>query len=108
MEDVNTDFCIECECKHPTGKLGLFTIKETLKLASKVKILLFFCTECECKVNYFFKIGVVCCCNAQGSNGNNCVANGICNCRANIVGRKCDSCAGGHFNFPMCQGKNHY
>ena len=48
---------------------------------------------------------MVCCCNAQGSNGNNCVANGICSCRANIVGRKCDSCASGSFNFPTCQGK---
>ena len=51
----------------------------------------------------FFHISA-CNCNTQGSNGNNCTANGVCSCIDNIVGRKCDSCAGGHFNFPTCQG----
>ena len=31
-----------------------------------------------------------CNCNPQGSNGNDCDANGVCSCRANIVGNKCD------------------
>ena len=48
-----------------------------------------------------------CDCNTEGSNGSSCNAGGICSCKAQIVGSKCDSCAVGYFNFPTCQGK-HY
>ena len=51
----------------------------------------------------FFPISA-CNCNPQGAIGSNCNANGVCSCRANIVGSKCNSCADGGFNFPTCQG----
>ena len=47
-----------------------------------------------------------CNCNSQGgSNGSNCNANGVCNCKTNIVGDKCTECVAGYFNFPLCEGK---
>ena len=46
-----------------------------------------------------------CACNTQGSYGTSCNADGICSCKANIIGSKCDSCAAGYFNFSTCQGK---
>ena len=56
-------------------------------------------------VTYIFFIFSDCDCNAQGSYGNTCNANGECNCKANIVGNKCNACSAGFYNFPNCQGK---
>ena len=67
----------------------------------------------NCKANivgskYYLIFQISACdCDTQGSNGYSCDANGICSCKANILGSKCNSCVGGRFNFPTCQG-NHY
>ena len=55
---------------------------------------------------FFFIFQISACgCNTQGSNGNSCSPNGVCSCKANIIGSKCDSCAAGYSNFPTCQGQ---
>ena len=41
----------------------------------------------------------------QGAYSNTCNANGKCNCKANVVGNKCNTCSVGFYNFPTCQGK---
>ena len=58
-----------------------------------------------CICNFIFQI-LACGCNTHGSDGSSCNSNGVCSCKANIIGSKCDSCASGRFNFPICQGKD--
>ena len=43
----------------------------------------------------------------EGSNGNDCDDYGKCNCtNENVIGDKCNSCAGGFYGFPQCtQGR---
>ena len=55
----------------------------------------------------FFFSFVDCACDTQGTVGNdvNCNDNGICNCKANIDGDKCDTCSAGYYNFPACTGR---
>ena len=50
---------------------------------------------------------VDCKCDLEGSNGNDCDDYGKCNCtNENVIGDKCNSCAGGFFGFPNCtQGR---
>ena len=49
-----------------------------------------------------------CECNAQGSAKLSCNSDGICACKDNITGDKCDDCILGHFPFPDCnRGKIH-
>ena len=45
-----------------------------------------------------------CNCNVEGSNGITCDDDGICSCKANIINDKCDACAPGFFDFPVCPG----
>ena len=59
-----------------------------------------------CNIYILFNF-VDCECNLAGSYGNTCDANGKCNCKANIVGNKCDTCSVGYWNFPACEGKNY-
>ena len=50
-----------------------------------------------------------CDCNEHGSNGTSCDDNGICSCKANFMGNKCDTCKTGFYSFPTCQGmQNQY
>ena len=43
-----------------------------------------------------------CVCNEEGSDGLDCNHNGICTCKPNISGDKCDQCQEGYINFPHC------
>ena len=45
-----------------------------------------------------------CDCNPLGSVSLNCDDHGLCDCKENVVGDKCDQCAEEHFNFPNCTG----
>ena len=50
--------------------------------------------------NIFFLFSE-CLCHAEGSASNECTeAEGICTCKPNIVGEKCDKAAPGYYNFP--------
>ena len=46
-----------------------------------------------------------CTCNAEGSENTACDTAGKCTCKANVIGRDCDSCEEGYYGFPDCQGK---
>ena len=46
-----------------------------------------------------------CTCNAGGSENAACDTAGKCTCKANVIGRDCDSCEEGYYGFPDCQGK---
>ena len=50
---------------------------------------------------------VACACDTQGTFGNavTCNGNGVCSCKANVGGAKCDTCSAGYYNFPACTGK---
>ena len=52
---------------------------------------------------------LACDCNDQGAANMSCNSDGICACKENITGNKCDECILGHFPFPDCnrQGKIH-
>ena len=60
-----------------------------------------------CNIQKWFPSFLIsaCNCNTQGSNSNNCDANGVCSCKTNIINAKCDTCQSGFFNFPVCEGK---
>ena len=52
----------------------------------------------------FFK---ECGCNGHGTTDGSCDANGICACKDNVNGYKCDQCAPAHYGLegtPACQG----
>ena len=48
-----------------------------------------------------------CECNDEGSTVHHCNENGLCSCKENIVGDKCDSCMEGYSNFPDCNECDH-
>ena len=50
---------------------------------------------------------IACACETQGTVGNadTCNGNGLCDCKANVEGDKCDICSAGYYNFPACTGK---
>ena len=43
-----------------------------------------------------------CDCNIQGSNSIQCDSYGICTCKENVIGNKCQHCMEGYFNHPDC------
>ena len=45
-----------------------------------------------------------CVCNGEGSLTEQCDEEGKCNCKANIIGDKCDTCQDEFHSFPLCQG----
>ena len=45
-----------------------------------------------------------CACNEHGSVDDFCNENGVCSCKENYGGEKCDQCVEGFFGFPECQG----
>ena len=57
--------------------------------------------------NFCYFILTACNCNGDGSNGILCDDNGICNCKANFMNDKCDTCNAGFFNFTACEGKQY-
>ncbi|RUS82429.1 hypothetical protein EGW08_009817 [Elysia chlorotica] len=52
-----------------------------------------------------FNNGAIRCnCNPDGSKGFDCSSNGgQCDCKDNIIGRKCSACAQGYYDFPSCK-----
>ena len=46
-------------------------------------------------------------CDARGTvdNSDSCDGNGVCTCKENVEGDKCDTCSAGYYNFPTCTGK---
>ena len=46
---------------------------------------------------------LACKCNEKGSETSQCNDAGMCTCKANTQGTKCDSCIDNHFGFPDCK-----
>ena len=46
-----------------------------------------------------------CDCSPEGSVDNNCNENGVCNCKPNITGDKCDEPSVGYYDFPDPKGE---
>ena len=45
-----------------------------------------------------------CNCDSHGSIDNSCNATtGVCSCKANFANDKCDACAAGFTNYPVCE-----
>ena len=47
-------------------------------------------------------LALACECNSSGSTSSNCDANGICDCKADVIGDKCTTCKPGYSEFPSC------
>ena len=57
----------------------------------------------HCKDNFFdFPTCQPCQCHVNGSNGLDCNDDGICICKPNIDGNKCDKCKTGYQGHPLC------
>ena len=53
----------------------------------------------------FIKSFTACNCVTEGSKSTTCDdKTGACECKANIVGEKCDACTDEFYNFPTCEG----
>ena len=48
-----------------------------------------------------------CECNMDGSSDSNCNTDGLCKCKENIQGDKCNACQRGFYGFPECKGIMH-
>ncbi|XP_071477998.1 LOW QUALITY PROTEIN: laminin subunit alpha-5-like, partial [Diadema antillarum] len=64
-----------------------------------------FCREAVFSLSSAFNYGASeCDCDSQGSLSFNCEElGGQCRCRQNVVGRRCDKCAVGYYDFPYCR-----
>ncbi|XP_041484164.1 laminin subunit alpha-like isoform X1 [Lytechinus variegatus] len=64
-----------------------------------------FCREAVFSLSSAFNYGASeCDCDSQGSLSFNCdELGGQCQCRQNIVGRRCNKCAVGYYDFPYCR-----
>ena len=53
---------------------------------------------------------LACECNADGRVGEDiCNAEtGVCDCKENVIGDKCDVCKTGHYRFPECLGNSYF
>lgn len=62
---------------------------------------------CRCNIGYYgYPNCIPCDCHIKGTEDGICtVATGICPCKVNYDGRKCDMCALGYYNFPECTGR---
>ena len=47
-----------------------------------------------------------CGCDSLGSKGVSCDDGGVCNCKKDFVGMKCDTCAPDRYNYPLCKECN--
>ena len=47
-------------------------------------------------------LALACGCNSVGSISIECDADGICNCKTDVIGDKCTSCKPGYSEFPSC------
>lgn len=65
------------------------------------------CKDAVFSISTEFNNGAFPCdCNPAGSRRFECEPiGGQCSCRANVVGRQCDGCAIGYYNFPACRRK---
>ena len=52
-------------------------------------------------------IHLECSCDPRGSNSTACDKEGMCKCRSNVNGPKCDECSDGFYNFPECKGNRY-
>ena len=51
-----------------------------------------------------FFYNLACNCDSHGSIDNSCDATtGVCSCKANFANDKCDECAAGFTNYPVCE-----
>ena len=47
-------------------------------------------------------LALACGCNSMGSTSIECDADGICDCKTDVIGDKCTSCKPGYSEFPSC------
>ena len=62
---------------------------------------------CSCSIGYYgYPNCIPCDCDVNGTEGDICHVNGgQCPCKENYIGKKCDMCQRGYYDFPSCGGK---
>uniref|UniRef100_A0A915BZ56 Laminin-like protein epi-1 n=1 Tax=Parascaris univalens TaxID=6257 RepID=A0A915BZ56_PARUN len=87
--DLSSDFVSEC-------KPGIFE-NNPANVSDYCRAKVFSLTS------EFNMAALSCDCNSQGSTSFSCMEyGGQCLCRSNVIGRRCDRCAPGHYSFPEC------
>lgn len=64
---------------------------------------------CSCSVGHYgYPDCIPCDCHVNGTEGELCHVNGgQCPCKVNYIGKKCDMCQIGYYDFPECGRKNY-
>ncbi|VDK44418.1 unnamed protein product [Anisakis simplex] len=87
--DLSTEYVTECQIgnfKNDPANVSDYCREKVFSLTSE-----------------FNMAALSCDCNSQGSKSFSCDEyGGQCPCRANVIGRRCDRCAPGHYSFPEC------
>ena len=85
----------------------VWLVATTFLLAQVTKLHKFNCTAQTSQLTKCFIFHSACACETQGTVGNvdSCNDNGVCTCKPNVEGAKCDTCSAGFYNFPDCTGR---
>ena len=49
---------------------------------------------------------LACGCSSSGASSTTCTSSGVCTCKSNFEGSKCNSCKTGFYDYPNCNCKN--
>ena len=94
-ENFEGDQCKDC-------KLGFFQHPNCLGKAQKMYLCWFLLKKASHKYHVHIS---ECKCSEDGAVDSSCDDAGMCTCKSQISGDKCDKCLPGHFNYPTCQSK---
>lgn len=71
-----------------------------------VQVFFFYRKKGILRLMLFVCFGVLACgCDSHGTNGVTCSNEGVCQCKYNFGGDKCDRCRDGFYNYPTCEGE---